>query len=68
MNGLEVGRKLRQFCPDTRIIFVTLNSDDAVMNAALQIAVGYFQKGDALKGLVPTVLACCSPAENGARE
>ena len=48
LNGIEAAKQIRQLVPDTRILFVTLNSDPDVARAALDTgAKGYVLKADA---------------------
>jgi len=67
MNGLEAGRRIRQSCPGSLIIFVTQNSDNGVMEAALEIAAGYVLKENVARELVPTVVSCCTAMRRIAR-
>jgi DNA-binding NarL/FixJ family response regulator len=56
LNGLEAAIRIRQIAPDVKIIFVTQNSDEDFVRAALSIgAQGYVLKTDAGSELLPAV-------------
>ena len=56
LNGLEAANRIRQLAPDARILFLTLNSDQDVVRAALNTgAQGYVLKTDAGRELLPAV-------------
>ena len=44
-NGLDAGRELKKLVPETKIVFLTMNPDPIVANAALHLgASGYLLK------------------------
>jgi len=52
LNGIAVARGIRQVVPDTKILFLTMNSDPDVVGAALDTeAKGYVWKMDAASEL-----------------
>ena len=56
LNGLEAAKRIRQLAPDAKILFLTLNSDQEVVRAALSTgAQGYVLKTDAGRELLPAV-------------
>jgi DNA-binding NarL/FixJ family response regulator len=56
LNGLEVANRIRQFIPDTRIIFLTQNRDRDVIQQALSIgAQGYVVKANAWTELLTAI-------------
>ena len=56
LNGLEAANRIRQLAPDARILFLTLNSNQDVVRAALNTgAQGYVLKTDAGRKLLPAV-------------
>jgi DNA-binding NarL/FixJ family response regulator len=56
LNGLESANRIRQVSPDSRIIFLTQDSDRAVVRAALSTgAQGYVLKTDAGRELLTAV-------------
>jgi DNA-binding NarL/FixJ family response regulator len=58
MNGIEVARHIFRVAPGTKIVFVTENTDRAVMKAALSTgACGYVVKSDAVRQLLPAIEA-----------
>ena len=45
MSGIEAGRQIRKLCPESKIIFVSQESDPDVVQAALSVgALGYVVK------------------------
>jgi len=58
LNGIEAARRICQAVPGTKIIFLTLNSEADVVNAALSSgAKGYVLKTDAGSELWPAIKA-----------
>ena len=60
MNGIEVARHICRAAPSLKIVFLTENSDRAVMKAAMSTgacACGYVIKSDAVRQLLPAVEA-----------
>ncbi len=58
VNGIEVGRNILKVCPETKIIFVTQESDVDLVEEGLAIgACGYVLKVDAGSELV-TAIRC----------
>jgi DNA-binding NarL/FixJ family response regulator len=56
LNGIEAARRIRQACPESRIVFLTENDDENVRCAALATgAIGYVLKSRAACDLPPTV-------------
>jgi DNA-binding NarL/FixJ family response regulator len=56
LNGIEAARRIRQRSPNSKIIFLTQNSDLDVVRAALGTgALGYVLKTDAGRELLPAV-------------
>jgi DNA-binding NarL/FixJ family response regulator len=56
LNGLEAANRIRQVAPDAAIVFLTENSDKAVVQAALSTgARGYVLKTDAGRELLRAV-------------
>jgi two-component system response regulator NreC len=56
LNGIEAARRIRQLCPASKIIFLSLYDDHDVMQAALGIgALGYVHKKDAPSELLLAV-------------
>jgi len=61
LNGIEAANRIREVAPCTRIIFLTLNSDQDVVQAALRTgAQGYVLKIDAGSELLPAVAGVLS--------
>lgn len=53
LNGLEAARRIREFLPQTKIVFLTGESDAEVVQEALNIgACGFVAKGQAGRELV----------------
>jgi DNA-binding NarL/FixJ family response regulator len=58
LDGLEAARKIRQFSPGSKIIFLTMHDDQDVVQEALRIgALGFVVKSDAECRLLPAVRA-----------
>ena len=58
LNGIEAAKRICQAVPGTKIIFLTLNSEADVVNAALSSgAKGYVLKTDAGSELWPAIKA-----------
>ena len=56
LNGIKAARRIRQVCPESRIVFLTENDDEDVRCAALATeAIGYMLKSRAACDLLPTV-------------
>lgn len=56
LNGLDAARNIRAVLPDTRILFVTGESDHDFVSAALRTgALGYVLKCDAGTTLLPAI-------------
>jgi DNA-binding NarL/FixJ family response regulator len=59
LNGMEAARQIRKLCPNTKIVFLSLDSSPEVVRGVLRIgALGYLLKSDAteLPIAVETVL------------
>jgi DNA-binding NarL/FixJ family response regulator len=53
MNGLEAGRQIKKLMPDIKIIFLTVNEDPDMVNAAMESgASGYLIKNSAASELL----------------
>jgi len=58
LNGIEAARQIRQFSPNSRIVFLSQNNDPDVVRAALSTsALGYVQKTDVRSDLLPAIEA-----------
>jgi len=56
LNGIEAARRIRQLCPASKIIFLSLYNDHDIMRMALAIgALGYVHKKDAPSELLLAV-------------
>jgi DNA-binding NarL/FixJ family response regulator len=56
LNGIEVARRVSLLSPKSRILFVSQESSDEVVQAALATgAVGYVLKTDAARDLMPAI-------------
>lgn len=56
LNGLEVARQVRRRCPDTRIIMLSMHSDDAYVYESLQAgAMAYVLKESSAAQLVEAI-------------
>jgi DNA-binding NarL/FixJ family response regulator len=62
--GLEAARRIREVCPDSKIVFLTATPCRDVMREALKIgAVGYVGKANVLRDLMPAVRAAVGEEE-----
>ena len=70
LNGLEAAERIRECCPDSRIIFVTQENDEDIRMAALATgAAEYLLKENAMRDLVPAIeAALCQGAFSHAPE
>ena len=58
LNGIEAARRIRQVAPGTKILFLTVDSDADMVQAALSSgAQGYVLKADAGSELWPAIEA-----------
>jgi DNA-binding NarL/FixJ family response regulator len=58
LNGVEAARQIRQVAPGTKILFLTVNNDADLVQAALETgAEGYVLKVDAASELWPAIQA-----------
>ena len=58
LNGIEAGRQIRKLVPDAKIIFLTQESSQDVVQEALRLgALGYVVKTRAGSDLIPAVEA-----------
>jgi DNA-binding NarL/FixJ family response regulator len=58
LSGIEAARRIRQVSPSSKVIFLSQHSDLGVVEAALGTgALGYVQKADAGRELLPAVAA-----------
>lgn len=56
LNGIEAARRIRQFAPNSKIVFLTQNSDLDIVQAALDTgALGYVHKASARNELLHAV-------------
>jgi DNA-binding NarL/FixJ family response regulator len=56
LDGIVAARRIRELCPNSKIIFLSLNNDLDVVRAALSTgARGYVHKTDARSELLPAV-------------
>jgi DNA-binding NarL/FixJ family response regulator len=56
LNGIEAARRIRQFAPNSKIVFLTQNNDLDIVQAALDTgALGYVHKANARKELLHAV-------------
>jgi DNA-binding NarL/FixJ family response regulator len=56
VNGIEAGRRIRRVSPNSKILFVSLESSADVVQEALQLgAQGYLLKADAGNELLPAI-------------
>jgi DNA-binding NarL/FixJ family response regulator len=56
VNGIEAGRRIQKVSPNSKILFVSLESSADVVQEALQLgAQGYILKADAARELLPAV-------------
>ena len=64
LNGIEAARQIRQFSPNSRIVFLSQNNDSDIVRAALSTgALGYVHKTDARRELLPAVDAALQGKE-----
>jgi DNA-binding NarL/FixJ family response regulator len=55
-NGISVGREIRKLAPQTKVVFVSQESDHDIVSAALKLgACGYVLKLDAAQELVAAI-------------
>ena len=60
LNGIEAARQIRQLCPESRIIFVSQESDADIVQEALSFgALGYVLKPMARGELLTAIKAVC---------
>lgn len=58
LNGIEAANKIRQLSPDSRVIFLSQESDEEIVAAALRTGAGaYVLKSELVSGLVPAIRA-----------
>ena len=57
MNGLDAARRIGAVSPDTRILFLSVESDLAVVREALMTGAGFLAKVDVARNLVPLIKA-----------
>ncbi len=56
LNGIQAGKRIRGIDPFTKIVFVTIQHDPDIVEAAWQLgAWGYVLKSDAARELVPAI-------------
>jgi DNA-binding NarL/FixJ family response regulator len=56
VNGIEAARRIREFCPSSKIIFLSQHNDRDIVQAALGTgALGYVPKTDAGSELLPAM-------------
>lgn len=64
LNGIEAAKRILEFGPSIRIIFLSQNNDKEVVNAALSTgAQGYVLKMDAGTELLPAIKTTILPGE-----
>ena len=64
LNGIEAARQIRQFSPNSRIVFLSQNNDLDIVRVALSTgALGYVHKTDARRELLPAVDAALQGKE-----
>jgi DNA-binding NarL/FixJ family response regulator len=50
LNGMEAARRIRQLCPNSKIVFLSQDSSPEIVQGALSLgAVGYLLKSDAIE-------------------
>jgi DNA-binding NarL/FixJ family response regulator len=50
LNGIEAARRIRQLCPNSKIVFLSQNSSPKIVEGALNLgAAGYLLKSDAIE-------------------
>jgi DNA-binding NarL/FixJ family response regulator len=58
LNGLEVARRIREFAPSTKILFLSVESSPDVVREALSLgALGYVHKPELQRDLMPAIEA-----------
>jgi DNA-binding NarL/FixJ family response regulator len=58
LNGIEAAKRIRNFCPDTKIVFVSGEGDQDIVNEALRIgASGFVRKPSVWRDLVNAINA-----------
>jgi DNA-binding NarL/FixJ family response regulator len=58
INGIELASRLREACPDAKLLFLSQYDDPDVVRAALHTgALGYLMKVDVGRDLLPAVTA-----------
>lgn len=63
LNGIEAARRIRQHSSESKIIFLTQNSDKQILSAALATgANGFVMKANAATELVPAIVAALHKA------
>lgn len=55
LNGIEAAGRIRTLSPGSKIVFVTLTADAAIMKKALQAGAAYIVKTDAHRELLPAI-------------
>jgi DNA-binding NarL/FixJ family response regulator len=56
LNGIEAARQIRQFSPNSRIVFLSQNNDIDIVRAGLSAgALGYVCKADSRRDLLPAI-------------
>lgn len=61
MNGLDACRELQRVLPQTRVIVVTAEDDDAVQKLVRAAgAFAFIEKGDIATDLLPAIKAACA--------
>jgi DNA-binding NarL/FixJ family response regulator len=61
LSGIEAARQIRTLSPESKILFVSQESDAEVMQAAFRMgACGYVLKSNAAKDLLAAVKAVCA--------
>jgi len=57
LNGIAAARKIRNLAPNSKILFLSQDSDPDVVREALGIGAGFVVKADAGKDLLPAIKA-----------
>ena len=57
LDGIEVGRRIRQILPDAKLVFVTQETSEDFLNAALSVGTGYVSKNSAGADLPAAIAA-----------
>ena len=55
LNGLDVARRLREFAPAVKILFLSQESSPEVVREALSLGAGYVHKARAQSDLLPAI-------------